>query len=274
MMPGRFDAVRLFLAALVLALASEAGAQPSAATRAPRTPWGSPDLEGTWTGSTLTPLERPAEFAGKAVLTPEEAKTLEGRARERATREPQAARGDPGTYNQIWFDPSSAVLPDRRTSLTLPNGIVVEYACDDDSRLTGLTYKQGLPTLGTLTYGYDAAGQRTSVGGSYARTGLPAALASATYDDANQIATFGGAAFTYDANGNLTSDGVRSYTWNARNELASLTGPVNGSFAYNGFGRRRAKTVGATTTQFLYDGLNPVQELAGGTPTANLLTGL
>jgi hypothetical protein len=34
-----------------------------------RTPWGSPDLQGTWTGSTLTPLERPAEFAGKAVLT-------------------------------------------------------------------------------------------------------------------------------------------------------------------------------------------------------------
>jgi RHS repeat-associated protein len=39
-------------------------------------------------------------------------------------------------------------------------------------------------------------------------------------------------------------------------------------------GRRRAKTIGGTTTQFLYDGLNPVQELASGTPTANLLTGL
>jgi RHS repeat-associated protein len=67
---------------------------------------------------------------------------------------------------------------------------------------------------------------------------------------------------------------VRSYTWNARNQLASLTGPVNGSFAYDGVGRRRSKTIGGTTTQFLYDGLNPVQELASGTPTANLLTGL
>ncbi len=163
---------------------------------------------------------------------------------------------------------------DRRTSLTLPNGIVVEYAYDDDSRLTGLTYTQGMSTLGTLTYGYDGNGQRTSVGGSYARTGLPAALASATYDDANQIATFGGSSFSYDDNGNLTSDGVRSYTWNARNELASLTGPVNGSFAYDAFGRRRSKTIGGTTTQFVYDGLNPVQELSGGSPTANLLTGL
>jgi RHS repeat-associated protein len=72
---------------------------------------------------------------------------------------------------------------------------------------------------------------------------------------------------------NLTSDGVRSYTWSARNKLASLTGPVNGSFAYDGFGRRRSKTIGGTTTQYLYDGLNPVQELASGTPTANVLTG-
>jgi RHS repeat-associated protein len=162
----------------------------------------------------------------------------------------------------------------RRTSLTLPNGIVVEYGYDDDSRLTGLTYKQGMSTLGTLTYAYDANGQRTSVGGTYARTGLPAALTSATYDDVNQIATFGGTSFTYDDNGNLTSDGVRSYTWNVRNQLASLSGPVNGSFAYDGVGRRRSKTISSTTTQFLYDGLNPVQELAAGTPTANLLTGL
>jgi RHS repeat-associated protein len=163
---------------------------------------------------------------------------------------------------------------DKRTSLTLPNGVVVEYGYDDDSRLTGLTYKQGMSTLGTLTYAYDVNGQRTTVGGTYARTGLPTALTSATYDDANQIATFGGTSFTYDANGNLTSDGVRTYTWNARNQLASLTGPVNGSFAYDGFGRRRSKTIGGTTTQFLYDGLNPVQELASGTPAANLLTGL
>jgi RHS repeat-associated protein len=163
---------------------------------------------------------------------------------------------------------------DKRTSLTLPNGIVVEYAYDDDSRLTGLTYKLGMSTLGTLTYGYDVTGQRTTVGGTYARTGLPAALASATYDNANQVATFGGTSFSYDDNGNLTSDGVRSYTWNARDQLASLTGPVNGSFAYDGFGRRRSKTIGGTTTQFLYDGPNPVQELASGTPTANLLTGL
>jgi RHS repeat-associated protein len=162
----------------------------------------------------------------------------------------------------------------RRTSLTLPNGIVTEYSYDSDSQLTDLTYKLGGSTIGTLVYTYDAVGQRSAVEGTYARSNLPAALTSATYDDGNQIATWSGTSFSYDSNGNLTSDGTRTYTWNARNELTGISGPVSASFAYDGFGRRRAKTVTGTTTQFLYDGLNPVQELASGTPTANTLTGL
>jgi hypothetical protein len=115
-MPLRFTAIRFLTVGLVFLLpAAAAGQRPHG--HAPQTPWGAPDLNGTWTGSTLTPLERPKEFTGKAVLTPEEAAALEARARDRNAREPQAAAGDPGTYNQIWFDPSSAVVPDRRTSL-------------------------------------------------------------------------------------------------------------------------------------------------------------
>jgi hypothetical protein len=89
-----------------------------------RTPWGTPDLQGTWTGSTITPLERPREFADKAVLSKEEAAALETRARRQSSTERAPAQGDPGTYNQIWFDPSSAVVPDRRTSLIVdpPDG--------------------------------------------------------------------------------------------------------------------------------------------------------
>ena len=43
----------------------------------PRTPDGYPDLHGTWSTSTLTPLERPAEFAQKPILTDQEAKDYE-----------------------------------------------------------------------------------------------------------------------------------------------------------------------------------------------------
>jgi hypothetical protein len=111
---------------LCVAAAPLAGQTSSGGShRAPlRTDWGVPDLQGTWTGSTITPLERPKELADKAFLTREEAAALEARARSRAAAEPQAGKGDPGTYNQIWFDPSSAVVPDRRTSLIVdpPDG--------------------------------------------------------------------------------------------------------------------------------------------------------
>jgi len=91
-------------------------------------------------------------------------------------------------------------------------------------------------------------------------------------DTASVVATRVGTPI--DLNGNLVSDGLTSYTWNARDQLAGMTGGTSASFAYDGTNRRRGKTVSGTTTNFLYDGLNLVQELtSGGTPTANLLTG-
>ncbi len=53
----------------------------------PRTADGHPDLQGVWNFSTITPLERPAEFAGKPFLTEEEAKALEERTIERSNRD-------------------------------------------------------------------------------------------------------------------------------------------------------------------------------------------
>jgi hypothetical protein len=90
---------------------------------APRTPWGDPDVQGVWTGSTLTPLERPRELAAKEFLTETEAAALERRAAEGRVDAPPRP-GDPGTYNQIWFDPGTKVVPSRRTSLVIdpPDG--------------------------------------------------------------------------------------------------------------------------------------------------------
>ena len=145
--------------------------------------------------------------------------------------------------------------------------------------LTTVTYKQGATTLGTLTYTYDAAGNRIKTGGTFARSNLPPALATTNYNANNQQLTFGTTTETYDLNGNLattTDAGVTTtYTWNARNQLTGIskTG-FTASFTYDSFGRRTGKTVQGTTTNFLYDGLNPVQEKNGATVTANLLTGL
>src|SRR5207248_2017576 len=76
-----------------------------------------------------------------------------------------------------------------------------------------------------------------------------------------------------DRNGNLSSDGLTSYTWNARDQLTNLTGGTGASFAYDGFGRRLGKTVAGVSTNFLYDGINVAQELSAGAPTANVLSG-
>jgi RHS repeat-associated protein len=161
---------------------------------------------------------------------------------------------------------------DRRTSLTLPNGLSVEYAYDSKSNLTGLTYKNGAAVLGDISYERDSLGNRTKVGGSFARL-APAQSAALTYDAANQLKQKGSAALAYDANGNLTGDGVNTYTWDARNQLASISGGVTASFGYDGSGRRTKKTVNGSITEYLYDGFNAVQELSGGSVTANLLSG-
>lgn len=176
---------------------------------------------------------------------------------------------------QFGYDTSN-----RRTSLTLPNGILVEYGYDAASRVTSITYKQnGTTLLGDLTYEYDKAGNRTKTGGSWARTGMPEPLNTTSYDANNRQLTFGDKTLAYDDNGNLQSitdsNGTTLYSWNARNQLVAINGPtVNASFVYDGVGRREAKTINGGLTEFLYDGLNPVQETSGAAILANILPGL
>lgn len=160
----------------------------------------------------------------------------------------------------------------RRTSLTLPNGVVVAYGYDAASQLTGLTYSKGATQLGDLTYEHDAAGRRTKIGGSFARSLMPQPLASSAHNDANRLVQRGSQALTYDANGNLTSDGANTYTWDARNQLIAVGGSLGASFQYDAFGRRTSKSVNGQTTSYLYDGANVAREQTGGT-TANLLSG-
>ncbi len=155
----------------------------------------------------------------------------------------------------------------RRTSLTLPNNVVVSYGYDNDSRLTGITYQFGSNTLGSLSYSYDQLGRRTQVGGSFARTGLPGAISSATYDAANELTNWNGASISYDANGNMLSGAGNVFIWNARNQVATLNSV---SLQYDAFGRRIKNTGG---TSFLYNGANAIQELSGAAVTANLLSG-
>jgi hypothetical protein len=87
----------------------------------PQTPWGEPDLQGTWTNQTLTPLERPANMANKPFYTKDEAAAAEKRAAEqRLSGEDAPPRaGDVGTYNRFWAEPGTRIVGSLATSLVV-----------------------------------------------------------------------------------------------------------------------------------------------------------
>src|ERR671935_2816528 len=91
------------------------------------------DLSGIWTNATLTPFERPREFAGKEFFTREEAAAFEREARERnnGDRRDVSAEADLAVgYNDFWWDRGTRVASTLRTS------IIVDPA---DGRLPALT---------------------------------------------------------------------------------------------------------------------------------------
>jgi RHS repeat-associated protein len=158
------------------------------------------------------------------------------------------------------------------TNTTLPDGVEEQYGYDEANELTSIAYKKNSTTLGELDYSYDLDGRKEATWGSYARTGLPEAISSAKYNADNEQTERGSKKFSYDANGNMTSDGTNTYTWNARNQLAEITGGTKASFGYSPFGQRVSRTLSGTTTELLNDGPNVVQEIQSGKATANMLT--
>ena len=125
-----------------LALVAEQARSSTAATNAGatfRTPWGEPDLQGIWNGETLTPLERPARWADKPVLTAEEAKAVEAWVASTPGRDDRSQRGTErdvaGAYNDHW-NPPRASLSDRRTGLIVDpaDGRIPPMAPDAEKR--------------------------------------------------------------------------------------------------------------------------------------------
>ena len=114
-------AVSVLLAPLLLAQSDEF----------PRTEYGHPDLQGTYTFRTITPLNRPAELEDLEVLTPEQAKEWEEYENRRQNRDliidsVGGAGYPPGviSYNNFWYERGVQSIADRRTSLIYdpPNG--------------------------------------------------------------------------------------------------------------------------------------------------------
>lgn len=89
---------RLPLSAIVLLVFSTAAAAQNGGYKAPRTPDGQPDLQGYWTNSTYTPLQRP-ENINRDFFTREEAIVLMQKA-----AAAESEQTTPGTIADVHYD--------------------------------------------------------------------------------------------------------------------------------------------------------------------------
>ena len=138
----------------------------------------------------------------------------------------------------------------NRLSMTQDSGLTTQYTYDNLYQLTQADYPEGSPFPDT-TYNYDELGNRTSTqdGGT----------TSYSTNNLNQYTEVNGIAYIYDANGNLTSDGTWSYTYDYEDRLISATdGITQATYTYDAFGRRIKKTISdngqLSTVNYLYDG--------------------
>jgi RHS repeat-associated protein len=122
---------------------------------------------------------------------------------------------------------------------------VFTYQYNSANQITKLDISNGL-------YHYDIKNQ-VGLNNSYSTNGL------------NQYTNVAGKAFAYDANGNLTSDGNTTYTYDVENRLIQASGGKNATLTYDPVGRLAWLVSEGQTTHFLYGGNALVAEYSGST---------
>jgi len=120
-----------------------------AAWTPPRTADGQPDLQGVWNNATITPLERPADLAGKAFFTKTEAAAYEDQVVANANVDRR--RSDISTdvalaYNEAWWDRGTKVVKTLRTSMIVDpaDGKLPALTADGERRAAALAEQRRL----------------------------------------------------------------------------------------------------------------------------------
>jgi hypothetical protein len=186
----------VMLAGVLGLLALPVAAQPSSPRVAqktfvpPKTAWGEPDLQGLYTNKTITPLERPAQFANAAELTDEQIAELESRAATRSVDNGRN-RGTEGdvsnAYNEFWWDRGRKVTT-KRSSLLIdpPDGRVPALTADAQRRAAD-EYKQPIYRGGGANgRGADWTTDRSLFERCITR-GLPGAMSPSAYNNTYRI---------------------------------------------------------------------------------------
>jgi RHS repeat-associated protein len=111
-------------------------------------------------------------------------------------------------------------------------------------------------------FDYDRFGNRTAVwdrasGGSQIQS---VAIQTAGSIPTNRISTVNSVSYLYDSSGNLTSDGVRSYQYDAESRLVKVDGGATAIYSYDGANRRVKKQTASGVTYYIWEGSQVIAE--------------
>ena len=165
-------------------------AGPAKTWTTPKTPWGEPDLQGTYSNRTITPFERPANVGNREFFTREEAAALEKRAQEQSGDEGRSkgTRGDvERAYNDFWWDRGTKVTS-LRTSLVVdpPDGKVPALTAEAQKRAADEPKRPAFRGAGASGRGADTWLDRSTFERCITR-GLPGAMSPTAYNNNYRI---------------------------------------------------------------------------------------
>jgi hypothetical protein len=158
--------------------------------KAPRTPWGEPDLQGTFSNRTITPFERSADVKGREFFTREEVAAMEKQAEGQSGDEARTkgTRGDvERAYNDFWWDRGTKVTS-LRTSIVIdpPDGRVPPQTDDARKRAAEESKRPAFRGAGASGRGTDSWLDRSTFERCITR-GMPAAMTPTAYNNNYRI---------------------------------------------------------------------------------------
>jgi RHS repeat-associated protein len=139
----------------------------------------------------------------------------------------------------------------RGSRATAGNDTVIEgeidYGYDEFNRLTSTNQNLWNSTQRNFTYVYDRYGNRWSQTVTAGSGPSP----SISFNTSNNQITTGG--YTYDAAGNMSSDGLHNYTYDEEGNILSVDGGATAQYAYDAMNRRVRVQTASSTNEYMFD---------------------
>lgn len=164
----------------------------------------------------------------------------------------------------------------RRIGATLPDGRIWAYSYDGYGQIVGGILSDGPTQEASCQYAYDMIGNRLSSNDNES-------MKQYTSNNLNQYTSINGTNLTYDADGNLLSDGQFNYSYDALNQLVAVENSTHKQvFQYDFMGRRIATELyekngdelkTTVRRRYIYHKWNVIAEFVGRTKDKTYIWG-